>query len=303
MDRIPRIPHVPHTLRATALATALALGAGTGAAFADTRANNPASGAASDRNAASAVHDMRLSKLIGMDVGNSAGKEIGEIRDIVVDANNGQVRYAVVEHGGFLGMGQDFYTYPLSKFRVGDQRGDLVLNVSEEQLKKSPGFKRDQWPDWNKSDYGGNVDRYYGETGRAQSAGYVRGSKLLDADLRAKGGEDIGNVEDVVVNVSNGKVSYVVVEFDPGWITPGKLVALPMRAFDPVRDRGLFGDDLLLNVDKSRVQNAPAFARDQWPDESLFRGDVDRYSKGMGWGNVYGPTAPVDRAGNPQTRN
>ena len=246
-----------------------------------------------ERKPTSATQETRLSRLIDMDVENASGKEIGEIRDIIVDANNGRVQYAVLEYGGFLGMGEKLFPFPLSVFRTSADGGELVLDVPEDRLRKAPGFLRDKWPDWNEPDYRGTIDRYYeSRSERVQNARFIRGSELLDADLRAKGGERIGEVEDVVANITSGQISYVVVEFDRGWFSEDKLVALPLRALNPVRERGVFTSDLVLNVDKGRLQSAPAFKRDQWPDASTFRRDVDQY-----WGGAYGaPSAARDPA-------
>jgi sporulation protein YlmC with PRC-barrel domain len=233
------------------------------------------------QNRSVAPREMRLSKLIGADVNNTSAKDIGDVRDVVIDANSGRVHYLVLEYGGFLGMGEKLFAYPMTSFRVAD-RAALVLDVSEDRLRAAPGFDRKRWPDWN-SEYRGSVDRFFGARGDAvQNARFVRGSQLLDAELRSKGGEDIGDVEDVVVDLSTGQVGYIVVEFDRGWFKSDKLVALPMRAFEPVRERGTFASDLVLSIDKSRLQDAPTFSRDDWPESGAFRRQVDRYSTGMG---------------------
>ena len=291
-------------IRASAIATALALWIGTSAAYAadssrDTRAapGNPQV-EGSKRDAAATIREMRLSKLIDMDVENAQGQEIGEIRDVVVDANNGRVHYAVLEYGGFLGMGKKLFPFPLSKFRVTADGDELVLDVPEDRLRKAPGFDRSKWPDWNAPGYRGTVDQYYeSRDERVQNPRFVRGSDLLDADLRSQGGERIGEVEDVVADIATGRISYVVVEFERGWFSADKLVALPLQALNPVRERGVLTSDLVVSVDKSRLERAPAFKRDQWPDTNTFRRDVDQY-----WGDAYGPLSAAREPSEQQSR-
>lgn len=283
----------PRPIPVTAVAAALALCIGAGATYAadtsrDTRAA-PATSARADlkpegHERASAIHEVRLSKLIDMDVENADGKEIGEIRDVIVDANNGRVQYAVLEYGGFMGMGEKLFPFPLNMFRTRSEGDELVLDVPEERLRKAPGFERNKWPDWNAPDYRRALDRYYeSRDQRVQDARFIRGTELLDADVRAQGGERIGDVEDVVANIASGDISYVVVAFGRGWFSPDKLVALPLRALTPVRERGVWTSDLMVSVDKSRLERAPAFKRDQWPDGNEFGRDVERY-----WGDAYG---------------
>lgn len=301
--------HLPHTklVRASAVAAALAVSLAGGVTVAADTGRDAASTAAkqgtsnADRRAGP---EMRLSELIDMDVENADGKEVGEIRDIVVDANNGRVHYAVLEYGGFLGMGEKLFPFPLTTFRVNADGDELVLDIPEDSLRKAPGFKKDRWPDWNAGDYRKSIDSHYrsGDE-RIKNTRFIRGSELLDADLRAKNGDHIGEVEDVVANFGTGEIAYVVVEFDRGWFSGDKFVALPMRAFEPIREKGVFTRDFALSVDKSRLQNAPAFSRGDWPDAEAFRKNVDQY-----WGAGYDtPSAetkprPVTASGKPQAR-
>ncbi len=48
----------------------------------------------------------------GTTVYNTAGDKLGSIEHLVIDKMSGEVRYAVLEFGGFLGMGSD--RYPLT---------------------------------------------------------------------------------------------------------------------------------------------------------------------------------------------
>ncbi|MGH6611986.1 MAG: PRC-barrel domain-containing protein, partial [Burkholderiaceae bacterium] len=50
-----------------------------------------------------AMRDMRLSQLIGKDVRNAQGEDLGDIKDVILDVNNGRVHYVVLSFGGFLG--------------------------------------------------------------------------------------------------------------------------------------------------------------------------------------------------------
>ena len=43
---------------------------------------------------------------------NASGDKLGSIDDIVIDKLSGQMRYAALEFGGFLGVGTDRYPIP-----------------------------------------------------------------------------------------------------------------------------------------------------------------------------------------------
>ena len=108
-----------------ALVPALALALATGvhaAGDADKRSANTTHPTVATTTKAS-VQEMRASDLIGKNVTNRSGEGLGEIKDLVVDTTNGRVQYAVISMGGFLGMGDKLYAYPLERFERTSERG------------------------------------------------------------------------------------------------------------------------------------------------------------------------------------
>jgi len=228
---------------------------------------------------AAAATDIPASKLIGEKVVNDQDERLGKIKDLIVDTTNGKVQYAVVNFGGFLGVGNKLFAYPLEKFQQARDGDHLVLNVDKEKLKGAPGFDEKSWPDFNKGDYRGQVDRYHGAQANAADVRYARASRMLKADVRDSINKDIGDVKDLVVNMKDGRVHYVVVKFDRAWSPNNKLVALPMRAF---KAEGRNDKDLVYTASRDEIQHAPAFDKNRWPDvnrDNRFRADVDRYDQ------------------------
>lgn len=230
--------------------------------------------------------DYRLSQVIGMDVRNPLGENLGEINDLVLDLNNGRVHYAILALGGFLGLGEKLVPYPVTQMRTGRDWNELVLDVDREKLDRAAGIDDAHRPDWDSADYRASIDRFFGkETEPApKNARFVRASDVLDADLHTKAGDNVGNVQDLVVNLRNGQVRFAVVEFDPGWLQAGRQLALPMKAFAPRGD----GTDLVLAVERERLRDAPVFDPVTWRGyDPGYYGYIDRYATGMGWGPVY----------------
>jgi sporulation protein YlmC with PRC-barrel domain len=93
----------------------------------------------------------RTSMLIGMQVKNLEGKDIGTLEDLVVDVRSGQVRYGVLSFGGILGIGDKLFPIPWRELSLRFQENEsfLVADVSKSFLDKAPSFARDQWPDMN----------------------------------------------------------------------------------------------------------------------------------------------------------
>lgn len=106
------------------------------------------------------------SKFIGMEVENTQGENPGEVKDIVIDSK-GNVRYAAVSYGGFMGMGDKMYTVPMEAFtfkRDKDMFFDdviLVLNVTQDQLKDEKGFDNKNWPNLDDETYRKQLDTRY----------------------------------------------------------------------------------------------------------------------------------------------
>lgn len=241
-----------------------------------------------------AGRDARASKLIGMDVLGANGKDLGEVNDLIIDPNSQTVRYAVLAFGGFLGLGEKLFAYPVQAFRFGPERDELVLNVPEERLKDAPGFERNRWPDWGRRDdpYRTQVERFHGEQ-TAQTAGprLVRASEMLGQNLEDQRGENAGEIEDLVVNMNTGKVRYAVVDLATGWGLDDKLVPLPMQSFlFPAEE----GREPVLNTTRERLDSTLAFDENQWPDinERTYRANVDRYLGGAPRG-MAGPSGDV----------
>ncbi len=111
---------------------------------------------------------------------------------------------------------------------------------------------------------GEGVDR--DQTGNANN-GTVRetnkASKLVGMDVKNEANEDIGTVNDIVLDLGSGRVAYVVLSVG-GFLGVGeKYIAVPPSAF---RASTNGGNNLVLNVDKQRVQQAPGFSKSEWPD-------------------------------------
>jgi sporulation protein YlmC with PRC-barrel domain len=88
----------------------------------------------------------RASKIIGTDVKNSQGEDLGDIKDLVLDPMSGRLSYVVVSYGGLLGMGDKLFAIPWSAVRWSTDKDYFVLNMDKEALKNAPGFDEDHWP-------------------------------------------------------------------------------------------------------------------------------------------------------------
>ncbi|MCE2949947.1 MAG: PRC-barrel domain-containing protein [bacterium] len=88
-----------------------------------------------------------------------------------------------------------------------------------------------------------------------------RASKIIGTNVRNRQGEKIGDVEDIVLD-RNGTVAYAVVSTG-GFLGIGdRLHAIPWKALQPVANE----DHLVLDIDRKRLQAAPGFPANTWPN-------------------------------------
>ncbi|MGH8728069.1 MAG: PRC-barrel domain-containing protein [Burkholderiales bacterium] len=218
---------------------------------------------------------IKASDLVDMKVKNAQGEQLGEINDVIVDVKNGQAHYAVMSFdAGGLGLGNKTFAYPLSAFSR-DTDDKLTLNIDREKLRNAEGFDNNNRPDWNDAKYQQHISRYFSNASPvAEDARLVRVSDVLDQDINARDGSEIGEVDELVINLRNGKVHYVTAELD-AWGFGDKLFALPLTAFSYNTE----SDDLVLNVNKDRIDTERGFDANDWPninDPNYVR-DVDLY--------------------------
>ena len=100
-------------------------------------------------------------KVEGTKVYNPAGEKLGSIDDLMIDKRSGEVRYAVLEFGGFLGMGTDRYPLPWETLKYDTDKGGYVVPLDKARLKNAPRYPQDEVPDYT-NDYGRRVHNYYG---------------------------------------------------------------------------------------------------------------------------------------------
>ena len=76
------------------------------------------------------------------------GHKVGTIQRLMIDKITGNVAYAVLRFGGFLGMGEKHMPIPWSKLTFDPQMQAYQLDISDAELAKAPSYAADQEFDW-----------------------------------------------------------------------------------------------------------------------------------------------------------
>ena len=73
---------------------------------------------------------------------------IGTIQRLMIDKLSGEVAYAVMTFGGFLGLGERHFPIPWSALRYDPKSGGYVTDITAEQIKTAPSHEADETFDW-----------------------------------------------------------------------------------------------------------------------------------------------------------
>lgn len=292
------------------------------------------------------VDASRLTNLMDFPVYNQNGEQIGEVGDMILNAQTQEVEYVILELGGFLGLGEAQVPVPwavLSVIAEGRERpedndnnstGNLddvqnafVLLVDQEVAENAPDFDMDilnnfcgtvagwdidlqpYWATWMPEDMddpgtpeapqtatgtpaviGTPISSTPGATdtpaantpvastpvvstpapGGMNLQGVILASDLLGADIKVQDNqEEVGTVDDVMIDLDTGKVRFIVVTFNLDDIES----RIPLPAVLLGCDSG--DETFVVLIDTDTVRGAPTFAENEFPDTRSPDWDVD----------------------------
>ncbi|MBN1361119.1 MAG: PRC-barrel domain-containing protein [Sedimentisphaerales bacterium] len=236
----------------------------------------------------------RCDHVIGKRVVDNRGDKLGTIEDLVLNAENDSVSYAVLSYGGFLGFGDKLFAVPWSELQTCPKTGAFALDVRKEYLKDAPGFPKDQWPNMADKNWAQRIETFYrqgrhmsAQAHREPSSGqammttaterlpikYRRATCLIGLPAKDYQGEQLGALDDIVIDPGDGKVVYgvVILETTP-WALDRQLAVVPWNSVQVVPELAA----LRLDADESMLDDV-AFARgDGFP----YLGDPE-YAQGI----------------------
>ena len=101
-------------------------------------------------------------KVQGTDVFNHGGDRLGSVHDLMIDKQTGQVAYAIMSFGGFLGIGNSYHPLPWSLLRYNTNLGGYVVEIDQRRLEDAPSYPVGTEPAWGDPEYEGKLHDYYG---------------------------------------------------------------------------------------------------------------------------------------------
>jgi sporulation protein YlmC with PRC-barrel domain len=101
-------------------------------------------------------------RVTGTSVYNQQGDKLGSIETVMIDKQSGQVRFAVMSFGGFLGIGEKYHQLPWDGLTYNEDKGGYVVNISRAALEGAPTYERDEVDTFDYGNESDDIDSYYG---------------------------------------------------------------------------------------------------------------------------------------------
>lgn len=222
---------------------------------------------------------LKANDVVGLKILNNEGQTVGSVEDIAIDLQSGRIVQFIVSTGGFLSMGERHSAVPPSRVQFREAGKPLHFDITREKLKSAPAFEMSDWKDFYQSDRVQESYRFFGEEAAfnrsaandklpavvtsANGLGHVqRATKLMGLTVENLQQEDIGTVDNLILDLSKGRVVAVIVSTG-GFLGMGDtLSVIPPTAlrFSSEHDR------LRLDTTKESLRDAPRFKSGEWPD-------------------------------------
>ena len=149
--------------------------------------------------------------LIGAEVLDTEGTELGKIADLVTDPERDGVRYVILSLGASSGTGEQPHAIPWSEFTLRDPGVEMdnprvILDASEQELKA-----------------------YTSAEMKADDLESRRVSTMLGQRVNDAGDARLGEIQDVIIDANKGHLAYAIVDVDDAARDMGEtsLVAVP----------------------------------------------------------------------------
>jgi len=119
--------------------------------------------AAAERSPAQATLG-QWDEVVGKEIKTNQGKQLGFVKDTVVEIENGRYVGMIVSFGGFLGIGEKSVIIPPGALRDDGTPRTLFLNMDEKTLRNAPTFEVSKVVGPPQSAKVAEVYRYFGQT-------------------------------------------------------------------------------------------------------------------------------------------
>src|SRR6266404_2986597 len=135
---------------------------------------------------------IQTSKLVGRKVKSSEGKEVGLIKDVVIDRSTGCMSYTVLSTGGagtgVISGGGKIVAVPWAVYSPTSDLSVFTVNVDRDKIYNAPAFEYTRMDEIARPDYINNVYSYYGVSSGPRTAVSASSGATAGTDVTGTAG-------------------------------------------------------------------------------------------------------------------
>src|SRR4051812_38839769 len=122
---------------------------------------------------------------------------------------------------------------------------------------------------------------YKSKSTRFDTQNTLNVSQVLHSRVMDQSGQKIGDVEDIVVDPTSGRIQFAVLKLSGDLADRGKYTPVPFTLLKPsdTEKKDMFGHrDLILQADREKLLSASRFSTKTWPDSEHVTWGPDVYA-------------------------
>ena len=205
---------------------------------------------------------VKATEVMGAKLFNQQGENIGEIKDIVFDENAGGVTHCVLAIGEWLGRADNLTVVPAKFVRPSkDKITEFVLHLDKAKITPEMSFAQNNWPKFTNNWFKQSYARF--NMPAKSGVKLILANTAIGAELFNKEGNDIGEIQNLLVHPNAGKVAYATCEVDEYATTADRLTTVPWTL---IRQSEKDTKGFVVNAEKAKLKSALYFSANNWPN-------------------------------------
>lgn len=213
---------------------------------------------------------VRAGQLLGLKVEDTDGQKIGSIRNLILDARTGELKYAVIASGGFLGVQSTLRLAPSQIMSAATtKRQTVAINTTKDEWLGAPVFKPSQLASLSEPHRTRQIANSFSASRSLSQTGAKKPANTQPVTLKFASDfigqhvvnpqqQRIGEVLDLLVNFGPPHPAFVIVSTGR-FFRGGYRVLIPLSALRQNNRK-----TLLASVDSSSLETAPPFTEEIW---------------------------------------
>lgn len=243
---------------------------------------------------------MRASQLIGVNVYDRDGKHFGEVKNLVLNSTDTRIGFAIVEFEGIDTAQDRAVALPLLSLRFSPSDDRIYVKADKDAIVRAPALHAQAWSVELNPEYYARLQDFcqqyitnmssQARNELAQASGKPsdvtmpeeaqaaagrlttpaepttwnkKCTDFIGRSVQSPAGEDLGKINDLVIDTSNGNVRYAVLTYGGTMGVGDKLFAMPVSAFK----YQVGSEKVVLDTTPSQLKGSPGFDKSRWPAE------------------------------------